>query len=123
VTKSGERKGEADRQVLLVRTVVYLGSAHGASAMAGAGDSTRANRAWAAAVGRADSVRRRGTGTDDHRRLIDGTKEMGREKRKSGGEIHLGWSRDEDGAERNGGRARSWTATELYRRRIRAQGA
>jgi hypothetical protein len=47
VTKSGERKGEADRQVLLVRTAVYLGSAHGASAMAGAGDSTRANRARA----------------------------------------------------------------------------
>jgi hypothetical protein len=45
VTKSGERKGEADGRVLLVRTVVYLGSAHDASAMAGAGDSTRANRA------------------------------------------------------------------------------
>ena len=45
VTKSGERKGEADGRVLLVRTAVYLGSAHGASAMAGAGDSARANRA------------------------------------------------------------------------------
>jgi hypothetical protein len=45
VTKSGERKGEADGWVLLVRTDVYLGSAHGASAMAGAGDSARANRA------------------------------------------------------------------------------
>jgi hypothetical protein len=45
VTKSGERKGEADGRVLLVRTVVYLGSAHGASAMAGVGDSARANRA------------------------------------------------------------------------------
>jgi hypothetical protein len=31
----------------------------------------------AAAVGRADSFRRRGTGTNDHRRLIDGTEEMG----------------------------------------------
>jgi hypothetical protein len=45
VTKSGERKGEADGRVLLVRTAVYLGSVHGASAMAGAGDSTRENRA------------------------------------------------------------------------------
>jgi hypothetical protein len=45
VTKSGERKGEADGRVLLVRTVVYLGSAHGASAMARAGDSARTNRA------------------------------------------------------------------------------
>jgi hypothetical protein len=45
VTKSGERKGEADGRVLLVRTAVYLDSAHGASATAGAGDSARANRA------------------------------------------------------------------------------
>ena len=45
VTKSGERKGEADGWVLLVRTDVYLGSAHGASTMAGAGDSAQANRA------------------------------------------------------------------------------
>jgi hypothetical protein len=45
VTKSGERKGEADGRVLLVWTTVYLGSAHGTSAMAGAGESTRANRA------------------------------------------------------------------------------
>ena len=45
VTKSGERKGEADGRVLLVRIAVYLGSAHDASAMAGAGDSARANRA------------------------------------------------------------------------------
>jgi hypothetical protein len=45
VTKSGERKGEADGWVLLVRTIVYLGNAHGASAMAGTGDSARANRA------------------------------------------------------------------------------
>ena len=55
VTKSGERKGEADGRFLLVRTTVYLGSAHGASAMAGADDSARANRARAAAVGRARS--------------------------------------------------------------------
>jgi hypothetical protein len=45
VTKNGERKGEADGRVLLVRTAVYLGSAHGASAMAGAGVSTRAKKA------------------------------------------------------------------------------
>ena len=45
VTKNGERKEEADGRVLLVRTAVYLGSAHGASAMAGDGDSVRANRA------------------------------------------------------------------------------
>jgi hypothetical protein len=45
VTKRGERKGEVDGWVLLVRIVVYLGSAHNASAMAGAGDSARANRA------------------------------------------------------------------------------
>jgi hypothetical protein len=75
----------------------------------------------AAAVGRAYSVGRRGTGTDDHRRLIDRTEEMGGgEKRKSNGEIHLGWSRDEDGAGRNGGGAQSRTAAELYQRRIRA---
>jgi hypothetical protein len=36
----------------------------------------------AAAVGRADSVRRRGTRTDDHRRLIDGTEEMGEREEK-----------------------------------------
>jgi hypothetical protein len=45
VTKNGERKGEADGRVLLVRTTVYLDSAHGASAMAGAGDSARAKKA------------------------------------------------------------------------------
>jgi hypothetical protein len=45
VTKSGERKGEADGWFLLVRTAVYHGSAHGASAMAGAGDSARGNKA------------------------------------------------------------------------------
>jgi hypothetical protein len=45
VTKSGERKGEANGWVLLVRTAVYLGSAHDVSAMAGADDSARANRA------------------------------------------------------------------------------
>jgi hypothetical protein len=50
-------------------------------------------------------------------------RKWGREKRKFGGEIHLGWSRDEDEARRNGGRARSRTAAELYRRRIRAQEA
>jgi hypothetical protein len=47
-------------------------------------------------------------------------RKWGREKRKSGGEIHFGWSRDEDEARRNGGGARSRTAAELYRRRIRA---
>jgi hypothetical protein len=36
----------------------------------------------AAAVGRADSVRQRGTETDDHRRLIDGTEEMGEREEK-----------------------------------------
>jgi hypothetical protein len=45
VTKNGERKGEADGCVLLVRTAVYLGSAHGTSAMAGADDSARAKKA------------------------------------------------------------------------------
>jgi hypothetical protein len=40
------KKREADGRVLLVRTAVYLSSAHGASAMAGAGDSARVNRAW-----------------------------------------------------------------------------
>jgi hypothetical protein len=45
VTKSGERKGEDDGRVLLVRTAVYLGSTHNASTMAGAGDSARASRA------------------------------------------------------------------------------
>jgi hypothetical protein len=50
-------------------------------------------------------------------------RKWGREKRKVGGEIHLEWSRDEDGAGRNGGGARSRMAAELYRRQIRAQGA
>jgi hypothetical protein len=45
VTKSGERKGEADGRVLLARTAVYLGSAHGTSTMAGSDDFARANRA------------------------------------------------------------------------------
>jgi hypothetical protein len=36
----------------------------------------------AAAVGRADSVRWRGTRTDDRRRLIDGTEEMGEREEK-----------------------------------------
>jgi hypothetical protein len=45
VTKNWERKGETDGRVLLVRTAVYLDSAHGTSAMAGAGDSARANKA------------------------------------------------------------------------------
>jgi hypothetical protein len=45
VTKNGERKGEADGRVLLVRTAVYLGSAHGASAMAEASDSAWAKKA------------------------------------------------------------------------------
>jgi hypothetical protein len=39
------KKGEADGRVLLVRTAVYLGRAHGASAMAGAGDSTQTKKA------------------------------------------------------------------------------
>jgi hypothetical protein len=64
VTKSGERKGEADGRVLLVRTAVYLSSAHGASAMAGVGDSARANRArggcgWPGRLGSTARVRNR----------------------------------------------------------------
>jgi hypothetical protein len=56
VTKSGEQKGEAVGRVLLVRTTVYLGSAHDASAMARACDSARANRArggygWSGGLG------------------------------------------------------------------------
>jgi hypothetical protein len=35
-----------------------------------------------AAVGQVDSIRRCGTGTDDHRRLIDGTEEMGEREEK-----------------------------------------
>jgi hypothetical protein len=46
VTKNGERKEEANGRVLLVRTAVYLGSAHGASAMARAGNSAQAKKAW-----------------------------------------------------------------------------
>jgi hypothetical protein len=38
-------KGEADGRVLLVRTAIFLGRAHGASALAGVGDSTWAKRA------------------------------------------------------------------------------
>jgi hypothetical protein len=38
-------------------------------------------------------------------------RKWGREKRKSSGEIHHGWSRDEDEVGRNGGGARSRTAT------------
>jgi hypothetical protein len=56
VTKNEERKGETDGWVLVVRTTVYLGSAHGASAMAGVGDSSRAKkpqggRSWPSGLG------------------------------------------------------------------------
>jgi hypothetical protein len=123
VTKNGERKGEADGRVLLVRTAIYLGSAHGASAMAGAGDSAWAKRHRAAAVGRAVSVQWRGTGTDDHQRLIYGTEKMGEREEKVQRGNHLGWSRDEGRVGHDGGGARSRTAAELYRRQNRAQGA
>jgi hypothetical protein len=43
--KRGGGRGDADGRVLLVRTAVFLGLAHGASAMAGANDSTRAKKA------------------------------------------------------------------------------
>jgi hypothetical protein len=39
------KKGETEGRVLLVRTAIYLGRMHGASAMAGAGDSARAKKA------------------------------------------------------------------------------
>jgi hypothetical protein len=42
-TKRG--RSEADEWVLLVRTTVFLGRAHGASAMYGSGDSMRAKKA------------------------------------------------------------------------------
>jgi hypothetical protein len=48
---------------------------------------------------------------------------MGEREEKVWQAIYLGWSRDEDEAGCNGGGARSRTATELYQRRIRAQGA
>jgi hypothetical protein len=42
----------------------------------------RRKRHGATTVGRAVSVRRRGTGTDDHRRLIDGIEKMGDREEK-----------------------------------------
>jgi hypothetical protein len=123
VTKSGERKGGLTGGSSLSGppspSVVRAARAPWPK------PATPRGRTWhgAGAVGWADLVRQRGTRTDDHQRLIDGTEEMGRKKGKSGGEIHLGWSRDEDEAGCNGGGARSRTVAELYRQRIRAQGA
>jgi hypothetical protein len=56
VTKNEDGKGETNGWVLLVRTAVYLGSAHGASAMAGAGDfvrtkKARGGRGWSGGLG------------------------------------------------------------------------
>jgi hypothetical protein len=45
-------RGETDGRVLLVRTAIFLGHAHGTSAMAKVGDSTRAKKARAVVVGR-----------------------------------------------------------------------
>jgi hypothetical protein len=52
-----------------------------------------------------------------------GQRKQGREKRSSGGEIHLGWGGNGAEAVPDGGGARSPTAAELYRRQIRAQEA
>jgi hypothetical protein len=52
-----------------------------------------------------------------------GQRKWGREKRRSDGEIHLGWSRNGGEAVPDGGGARSRTAAELYRRWVRAQEA
>jgi hypothetical protein len=77
----------------------------------------------AVAVGRRVSVRRRGTDTDDHQRLIDGTKKTGREKKRSDGEIHLWWGENDGEAVPDDGGARSGTVSELCWGRIRAQEA
>jgi hypothetical protein len=44
-----------------------------------------------------------------------GQRKWGREKRRFGGEIHLGWGRNDDEARLDGGGARSQMAAELYR--------
>jgi hypothetical protein len=57
-------------------------------------------RHGATAVGKATSVRRRGTGTDDHRRLIDGTEKMGEreENVRRGNSPRVGQRRGRDWA-------------------------
>jgi hypothetical protein len=88
--------------------------------MAGASDSARAKKArcgcgWPGGLGLTARYR--------YRRLIDGTEKWGREKRRSGREIHLGWGGNGGEAVPDGGGARSQTAAELYRRQVRAQEA
>jgi hypothetical protein len=75
-----EGSGEADVRVLLVRTTVFLGRAHGASAMAGVGDSMRAKKARDSCGWPRVSARRHGTDIRDHRQLIDRTDETGERK-------------------------------------------
>jgi hypothetical protein len=50
-----------------------------------------------------------------------GQRKLGREKRKSGGEIHLGWGGNGGEAGPDGGGARSRTTTEHNQRRVQAQ--
>jgi hypothetical protein len=50
-------------------------------------------------------------------------RKQGREKKRSGGEIHLGWGENVGEAVPNGGGAQSGTVAELYRWQIRAQKA
>jgi hypothetical protein len=82
VTKSGERKGGLTGESSLSGTSST--SAVRTSRAPWPEPATPRGRTGheAAAVGRADSVRWCGTGTDDHRRLIDGTEEMGEREEK-----------------------------------------
>jgi hypothetical protein len=92
--------------------------------MAGAGDSTQAKKArggcsWLGGLGSTARYRyRRSPATNRRDRENRGGK-----KKRSGGEIHLGWGENDGEAMPDGGRARSGTVAELYRRRIRAQEA
>jgi hypothetical protein len=123
VIKNGERKGETDGRVL-VRTAVYLGSAHGVSAMAGADDSTQkkkaqGDRGWLGGLGSTTRDRyRRSPATNRRDRENGGERREGPAgKFTSGGAgtmARLGLTV----AEHSRGRRPS-----CYRRRTRAQGA
>jgi hypothetical protein len=115
------KKGETDGRVLLVRTAVYLGRTHDVSAMAGTSISARAKKA-------------RGDGGWPGGSRFNGAvpvpaitgdqstaqRKRGREKRKSDGEIHLGWGGKGGEAGPDGGGARSRTTAEHNRRHVRA---
>jgi hypothetical protein len=122
VTKNGEIKGEANGRVLLVRTVIYLGSAHGASAMAGAGDSARAKKArggrgWQGGLGLTARDWYRRSPTTNRRNREDG----GERREGPAGKFTSGGAGTRAGlgvtvAEHDRGRSPSSTGDEIGRR-------